>query len=220
MKNTLNYNLKLPEYADIADIADLNYNAKTIDAELMAKVNKTALKTEQLTNTDTDILTSSASNKLFENGVGGDVLGYIEDGATHAVNTIWLSKTQKGEFKCLVGNSDNYINAAKWLQIDDVTNAGKLQNLEVAKFSKNNQLDILSNAQITFSTGNSDLNLVTVPFCYFTSESINAPPGLGCGYIITFTTGNYASQLAIANNVSKVATRCKNNGNWLAWVNL
>ena len=35
MKNTLNYNLKLPEYADIADIADLNYNAETIDAELI-----------------------------------------------------------------------------------------------------------------------------------------------------------------------------------------
>ena len=63
MKNTLNYNLKLPEYADIADIADLNYNAETIDAELIN------LKDEINTN-KMDILL-----KLDKSG--GDVTGIV-----------------------------------------------------------------------------------------------------------------------------------------------
>lgn len=110
MKNTLNYNLKLPEYADIADIADLNYNAKTIDAELMAN---------------------------FENGAGGQCLGYIEDGGEHTPHNtdFWISKTLTGQFRCLVTNSDTYVDAAKWLPIDDNSNASKLQNLQCCKVS-------------------------------------------------------------------------------------
>ena len=93
------------------------------------KLDKTSIKTEQLTNTDTDILSSSASNKLFENGVGADVFGYIEDGGTHTAGTVWLSKYNKGEFKCLTTNTDDFIDTNKWEQIDDLTNASKLQNL-------------------------------------------------------------------------------------------
>ncbi len=60
---------------------------------------------------------------LFENGVGADVLGYIEDGATHTAGTVWLSKFNKGEFKCLTTNTDDFIDADKWFQIDDLTNS-------------------------------------------------------------------------------------------------
>lgn len=95
------------------------------------KVDKTSIKTEQLTSTDVGILSSSASNSLFENGVGADVLGYIEDGTQHNVGEVWLSRNNKGEFKCLVANSDNYLNvtpgAEKWLPIDDLTNADTLR---------------------------------------------------------------------------------------------
>lgn len=88
---------------------------------------------EQLTANENEILSSVASNKLFENGVGADVLGYIEDGALHEVNTVWLSRNTPGEFKCLIANSDNYPDltptAPKWLQIDDLTNASKIENL-------------------------------------------------------------------------------------------
>ena len=87
-------------------------------------------KTEQLTNTDADVLSSSASRALFENGVGADVKGYIEDGTQHNVGEVWLSRNNKGEFKCLSANSDNYIDANKWLRIDDNENASKLETIE------------------------------------------------------------------------------------------
>lgn len=77
----------------------------------------------------TKVISSNMSKILFENGVGKAVSGYIEDGGSHAVGEVWLSRNNKGEFKCLVANTDNFIDVAKWLQIDDLTNASKLENL-------------------------------------------------------------------------------------------
>lgn len=82
----------------------------------------------------TKVISSNMSKILFENGVGKAVSGYIEDGGSHAVGEVWLSRNNKGEFKCLVANTDNFIDVAKWLQIDDLTNASKLENLESTSF--------------------------------------------------------------------------------------
>lgn len=105
---------------------------ETFMREMAKKVDKTSIKTEQLTNTDTDIISSSASRNLFENGAGGECLGYIEDGGQHTphATNFWISKTLPGQFRCLVSNSDTYVDANKWLPIDDNSNASKLQNLE------------------------------------------------------------------------------------------
>ena len=70
---------------------------------------------------------------------GGEIKGYIEDGGSHLVGEVWLSKNTPGEFKCLIANSDNYPDltptAPKWLQIDDLANANKLENLNYFKES-------------------------------------------------------------------------------------
>lgn len=92
-------------------------------------LNDERVLSEQLSTSTTNVLSTEASNKLFENGVGTDVLGYIEDGGTHTAGTVWLSKYNKGEFKCLETNIDDFINTNKWLPIDDNSNASKLQNL-------------------------------------------------------------------------------------------
>lgn len=104
---------------------------QTFFEELNKKVDKTAIKTEQLTNTNTDFLSSSAARKLFENGAGGRCLGYVEDGGEHVPHdtNFWISKTLPGQFRCVVSNSDRYIDADKWLPIDDNSNASKLKNL-------------------------------------------------------------------------------------------
>ncbi len=73
--------------------------------------------------------TLTHADMLFENGVGADVLGYIEDGGTHTVGEVWLSKYNKGEFKCLETNIDDFIATNKWVQIDDLTNANKIKLL-------------------------------------------------------------------------------------------
>lgn len=104
---------------------------QTFFEELNKKVDKTSIKTEQLTNTNTDLVSSSAARSLFENGAGGKCLGYIEDGGQHTPHdtNFWISKTLPGQFRCMVSNSDRYIDADKWLPIDDNSNASKLKNL-------------------------------------------------------------------------------------------
>lgn len=103
---------------------------ETFVNELAKKVDKTQIVQEPLTKATDKVLSGTASNVLFENGVGAQVRGYIEDATQHNVGEIWLSKNTKGEFKCLVANTDNFIDVAKWVQIDDLANASKLENLQ------------------------------------------------------------------------------------------
>ncbi len=84
-------------------------------------LNNERVLSEQLSTSNTNVLSTEASNKLFENGVGADVMGYIEDGGTHTAGTVWLSKFNKGEFKCLTTNTDDFIDTNKWFQIDDLS---------------------------------------------------------------------------------------------------
>lgn len=102
---TTKLNLEKPLGTEYYDIAVHNSNNDKIDANVI----DTKLKNDCM--------------------AGGDIKGYIEYGTQHNVGEVWLSRNNKGEFKCLSANSDNYINASKWLQIDDLTNAGKLENL-------------------------------------------------------------------------------------------
>lgn len=119
-------------------IVQINKDMYVTIYDLERKVDKISIKTEQLTNTDTDIMSSSASRNLFENGVGADVMGYIEDwvsgNPSHLVGEVWLSRNNKGEFKCLIENSDNYVDAAKWLQIDDLSNSSKILEIKNATY--------------------------------------------------------------------------------------
>ncbi len=92
-------------------------------------LNDERVLSEQLSTSTTDVLSAEASNKLFENGVGADVLGYIEDGGTHNVGEVWLSKNNIGEFECKIQNSDNYVESTKWKKIDDKSNSDRLDNL-------------------------------------------------------------------------------------------
>lgn len=88
----------------------------------------TASSTKPLSAEQGKILNDNAIAN-FENGVGADVLGYIEDGATHTAGTVWLSKFNKGEFKCLTTNTDDFIDTNKWVQIDDLTNSERIKAL-------------------------------------------------------------------------------------------
>lgn len=47
MKETTNYNLKLPELTDYIDVSDFNHNFTIIDKELIQKVNVSDLTYEQ-----------------------------------------------------------------------------------------------------------------------------------------------------------------------------
>jgi len=53
MQNTINYNLKKPDYTDFADIADINDNMDTIDAQLAAPTGDSADSTTTFTTSDT-----------------------------------------------------------------------------------------------------------------------------------------------------------------------
>lgn len=92
-------------------------------------------------NVNSDKIDAFATATELKNNcmAGGDIKGYIEDGGSHVVGEVWLSRNVKGEFKCLVTNSDNYIDvtpgAEKWVQIDDLTNDNRITELE---FYKNN----------------------------------------------------------------------------------
>ena len=82
----------------------------------------TASSTKPLSAKQGKILNDNAIAN-FKNGVGADVLGYIEDGGTHTAETVWLSKYNKGEFQCLETNTDDFIDTNKWVRIDDLTNS-------------------------------------------------------------------------------------------------
>ena len=47
MKETTNYNLKLPELTDYIDVSDLNHNFTVIDREIIQKLNVSDLTYEQ-----------------------------------------------------------------------------------------------------------------------------------------------------------------------------
>ena len=104
---------------------------QTFFEELDKKVDKTSVKNDSFINTPTDILSSSASRNLFETGAGGKWMGIIEDGGLHEPHdtNFWTSRTLPGQFRCVVSNSDRYVDSGKWLPIDDNSNASKLKNL-------------------------------------------------------------------------------------------
>lgn len=47
MKETTNYNLKLPELTDYIDVSDFNHNFTVIDKEIIQKLNVSDLTYEQ-----------------------------------------------------------------------------------------------------------------------------------------------------------------------------
>jgi hypothetical protein len=47
MKETTNYNLKLPELTDYIDVSDFNHNFTVIDREIIQKLNVSDLTYEQ-----------------------------------------------------------------------------------------------------------------------------------------------------------------------------
>lgn len=50
--------------------------------------------------------------------IGEDVKGIIEDGNSHIVGNIYYSRKLFKYYRCLVANSDNYIDASKWKEIN------------------------------------------------------------------------------------------------------
>lgn len=135
---TTKLNLEKPLGNEFYNIEVHNSNTDKIDAfanEIeLRKLNKTGDTADDLKVTKVPVdLLDTVRKKELNSMAGGEIKGYIEDGGSHLVGEVWLSRNVKGEFKCLVANTDTYINAAKWVQIDDLTNAGKLENLNAYK---------------------------------------------------------------------------------------
>lgn len=131
---TTKLNLEKPLGNEFYNIEVHNSNSDKIDAfanEIeLRKLNKTGDTADDLKVTKVPVdLLDTVRKKELNSMAGGEIKGYIEDGGSHLVGEVWLSKNNIGEFKCLTTNTDTYIDAAKWLPIDDLTNAGKLKNL-------------------------------------------------------------------------------------------
>lgn len=90
-------------------------------------------------NVNSDKIDANAIDTDLKNDcmAGGDIKGYIEDGGSHVVGEIWLSRNSVGEFKCLLSNTDIFVDltpgAEKWVQIDDKTSSNRLTNLEYSE---------------------------------------------------------------------------------------
>ncbi len=165
---------------------------------------------EQLTANDSELLSSSASNKLFENGVGADVLGYIEDGALHEVGTVWLSRNTKGEFKCLVANSDNFIDvtpgAEKWMQIDDLTNSARIDSLKYTTTVLANDVPVFYNSKLKLTKYSNAIEDIYLTAIDLRNET------LGAGYFYKFDSqvNLYSSLSTLDGSVTGTAIALDN----------
>lgn len=126
---------------------------------------------------------------IAECGAGKVVSGFIEDGGQHNVGDVWLSRNNKGTFKCTVANTDNFIDVAKWLQIDDLTNATKLENLNAFR---QESLTIPTGGGTAYFIKMGNIGFISINNLYQTDDKL---PALNI---------NYPSWFVVKQNVTGV----------------